>query len=80
MMIDPVGIHREAFEERVYSLYFISKVTRSLMLERDVLTKAQFLARNDRDQYERDDVQQAYMGWLAGIEYMNGLHNVGGMK
>ena len=64
---------RNAFEEKVYQAYFISRVgpDQTLTGPNMVLDLATFCEKDEKGNYVRDDVAQAWWGWKAFLEQPN---------
>lgn len=63
---------RERFEDRVYTAYFISQVTKALGVNPKCLGKSELCKRNaDGTDYERTEISAAWFGWCLALDNMH---------
>lgn len=69
---DEIESTRAEFEEAVYRKYFVSQVTRTLLLEKGVVDKATLLERKKNGTYARKDISAMWFGWKLRIDEQQG--------
>lgn len=65
---DEVESTRAAFEEAVYQKYFVSQVSRALLLKKGVVDKATLLERKKKGAYRRQEIAAMWFGWKLRLE------------
>lgn len=65
---DEIESTRADFEEAVYKKYFVSQISRTLLLKKGVADKATLLERKKKGAYRRPEIAAMWFGWKLRIE------------